>query len=256
MKSLLALLSAGVLLTAAFSACSSGAAEEAGTDDNPLRTITLTPTQLGLMPGEERQLVATVSDGAPVKWNSSDWDAVSVSAEGVVKALAYGIATVTAASGHATASCDITVPMASVTPSSVQLKVGESMQFETEYIPADLQFEWSTSDEKVITVKNGIVTAVAEGSAMVIAKAAGLQANAKVIVSKQTAMVATKDMKELTEGDELRVEDKSYEIASLTTDDFDRKIGIAEVDLPDGVYEGTVIVQKTHPIEFLTKSDT
>ena len=79
---------------------------------------------------------------------------------------------------------------------------------------------------------------------------------AKVIVSKQTAMVATKDMKELTEGDELRVEDKSYEIASLTTDDFDRKIGIAEVDLPDGVYEGTVIVQKTHPIEFLTKSDT
>lgn len=183
MKSLLALLSAGVLLTAAFSACSSGAAEEAGTDDNPLRTITLTPTQLGLMPGEERQLVATVSDGAPVKWNSSDWDAVSVSAEGVVKALSYGIATVTAASGHATASCDITVPMASVSPSSVQLKVGESLQFETESIPADLQFEWSTSGEKVITVKNGMVTAVAEGSAMVIAKAAGLQANAMVTVS-------------------------------------------------------------------------
>ena len=79
---------------------------------------------------------------------------------------------------------------------------------------------------------------------------------ARVIVEKQAARVATKDMKELNEGDELRVEDKSYEISSMTTDDFDRKIGIAEVDLPDGVYEGIVVVEKTHPIEFLTRSDT
>jgi hypothetical protein len=77
-----------------------------------------------------------------------------------------------------------------------------------------------------------------------------------IIVKDKTARVATRDMKELTEGDELRLEDKNYDISSVTTDEFGRKIGIASVDLPDGVYDGIVIVEKTHPIEFLTRSDT
>lgn len=77
-----------------------------------------------------------------------------------------------------------------------------------------------------------------------------------IIVKDRTARVATRDMKELTEGDELRLEDKNYDISSVTTDEFGRKIGIASVDLPDGVYDGIVIVEKTHPIEFLTRSDT
>ena len=183
MKSLFTILSAGVLLTAFLSACSAGAAEEAGGDDNPLRTITLSPTELGMKPGESQQLTATVSDGAPVSWYSSDWDAVTVSKEGKVTAQAYGVATITASSGRARAYCEITVPMASVSPSSVQLKVGESQVFVTESIPADLQFEWSSSNESVLTVENGKVTARAEGTALVIAKAAGLSANAVVTVS-------------------------------------------------------------------------
>ena len=77
-----------------------------------------------------------------------------------------------------------------------------------------------------------------------------------IIVKDKTARVATRDMKELTEGDELRLEDKNYDISSVTTDEFGRKIGIASVDLPDGLYDGIVIVEKTHPIEFLTRSDT
>jgi hypothetical protein len=77
-----------------------------------------------------------------------------------------------------------------------------------------------------------------------------------IIVENQKARIATRDLKELTEDDELRVDDKSYDITSVTTDEFGRKIGIASVDLPDGVYDGIVIVEKTHPIEFLTRSDT
>ena len=77
-----------------------------------------------------------------------------------------------------------------------------------------------------------------------------------VIIEGGTARIAVQDSGKLDEGDELRVGDKSCEITSVTTDDFGRKIGIAEVDLPDGEYEGTVIVEKTHPIEFLTRSDT
>lgn len=136
-----------------------------------------------MKPGESRQLVATVSDGAEVIWYSSDWDAVTVSKDGKVTAQTYGVATITASSGRASATCEIMVPMASLSPSSIQLKVGESLTFTTESIPADLQFEWKSSDENIIKVENGKVTAVAEGSALVIATAAGLSANAMVSVS-------------------------------------------------------------------------
>lgn len=182
MKYLCRPLLCGLILSALLS-CSPEGPGESGVDDNPSRTITLSPSELGMTPGESRQLVATVSDGAAVTWTSSDWDAVSVSKDGEVTALTYGVATITATSGRASANCEITVPMASVSPSSIQLKVGESLVFTTESIPADLQFEWSTSNEAVLSVENGKVTALAEGSAMVIAKAAGLSANAMVTVS-------------------------------------------------------------------------
>ncbi len=171
----------GLFLTAVLS-CSSGAGES-GVDDNPSRTVTLSPTELSMKPGDSQQLVVNVSDGAAVNWYSSDWDAVSVTKEGKITALAYGMATITATSGRASAQCEITVPMASVLPSSTQLKVGESLVFTTESIPADLQFEWSSSDERILSVENGKATALAEGKAMVIAKAAGLSANAMVTVS-------------------------------------------------------------------------
>ena len=82
------------------------------------------------------------------------------------------------------------------------------------------------------------------------------RAAATVIVENKTARVATTDMKDFTKGDEVRVAEKSYEVSSIVTDEFGRKIGIARVDIPDGTYEGIVIVEKTHPLEFLTRSDT
>ena len=82
------------------------------------------------------------------------------------------------------------------------------------------------------------------------------KAPATVIIREDVAEVAIKDAKELREGDELRVGGGSYNIASVTEDKFGRRIGVARVELPDGVYEGVVIVEKTHPIEFLTRSDS
>ena len=82
------------------------------------------------------------------------------------------------------------------------------------------------------------------------------KAAATVIVENHTARVATSDMKEIHKGDEVRVGDQSYMLNSISTDEFGRKVGLVRVDIPDGVYEGVVIVEKTHPLEFLTKSDT
>ena len=79
---------------------------------------------------------------------------------------------------------------------------------------------------------------------------------ATVIVSSSKAVVAAEDTKKLTEGDELRVASQSYVISAVTTDEFGRKMGVAEVDLPDGSYEGVVVVEKIHPIKFLTESNS
>ena len=83
------------------------------------------------------------------------------------------------------------------------------------------------------------------------------KAEAKVIVKNEVAevaIIAISDVKQLSEGDELRVAGESYSIASTTEDKYGRVIGVAKVDLPDGVYDGIVVVDKTHPIKFLTES--
>ena len=82
------------------------------------------------------------------------------------------------------------------------------------------------------------------------------KADAKVIVKNNVAEVAINDAKQLSEGDELRIAGESYKIASTAEDKFGRVIGIAQVDLPDGIYDGIVVVDKTHPIKFLTESDS
>ena len=82
------------------------------------------------------------------------------------------------------------------------------------------------------------------------------KAQATVIIKNDVAEVATRDAKDLKEGDELRVGGESYKISSVAEDKFGRRIGIAQVDLPDGIYDGVVIVEKVHPIQFLTQSNS
>ena len=79
---------------------------------------------------------------------------------------------------------------------------------------------------------------------------------ATLIVKENRAQVSVEDTKKLDEGDELIVASQSYVISAVATDEFGRKMGIAEVDLPDGRYEGVVVVEKIHPIKFLTESNS
>ena len=53
----------------------------------------------------------------------------------------------------------------------------------------------------------------------------------------------------------LRVAAQESVIAATSVDEFGRVFGVAEVALPDGVYDGTVVVERTKPIDFLLKAD-
>jgi hypothetical protein len=80
------------------------------------------------------------------------------------------------------------------------------------------------------------------------------KASATVVVNDHTAVVVLTDAGQLTEGMPLQVSSETASIAGVDTDEYGRTVGKAEIALPDGTYEGTVITDQTRPIEFLTNA--
>ena len=70
----------------------------------------------------------------------------------------------------------ISVESVTLTPNTLNLKVGETATLDVTITPAnatDTTVVWDTSDETIATVENGVVTAVAEGSATITVRANG-----------------------------------------------------------------------------------
>lgn len=81
-------------------------------------------------------------------------------------------------------SGDVTITM---DKKEVQLAVGESVLLSVSVKPDDVMdktIEWKTSNEKIATVENGKVTAVAEGEAIVTATTNGKSDSCKITVTK------------------------------------------------------------------------
>ena len=183
--------------------------------------ITLNLDEAYMIEGESVQLTATVKpDNATdksVTWSSSDESVATVDATGLVKSIKVGSATITATTAdgsNLSANCLVTVnpiPAESITLnlSKTDMIEGESMQLTATVSPdnaTDKSVAWISSDEAVATVnENGIVTAVAAGSATITAKTAnGLGATCTVTVKAKVIDVASitlnVDKAELVEG--------------------------------------------------------
>ena len=80
------------------------------------------------------------------------------------------------------------------------------------------------------------------------------KARAKVVVQDHTAEVILIDAGTLSEGMILRVSSQETTLASVQEDEYGRMTGQAEVAIPDGTYDGTVVTDQTKPMDFLTKS--
>ena len=52
----------------------------------------------------------------------------------------------------------------------------------------------------------------------------------------------------------LRIGDQETAILSTKTDAYGRTVGVAEVNLSDGMYDGTLVTESIHPIQFLLAS--
>ena len=134
-----------------------------------------------MYPGQDLALT-TVTDPADalvpdrqLGWNSSD-ESVAQVWKGVVRAVAPGVATITAeAINGAAASMEVQVFSACVRmdQTSMKLAVGETRRITGAVEPSgveDVTGEWLTSDPNVATVSGGKVTGVGEGTAQIVAR--------------------------------------------------------------------------------------
>ena len=77
---------------------------------------------------------------------------------------------------------------------------------------------------------------------------------ASMIVKDHVAEIVVKDDSVLEKGMLIREASQEFYIASVEEDEYGRKIGIAEVSLPDGKYDTEVVTATTRPVEFLLKA--
>ena len=76
----------------------------------------------------------------------------------------------------------------------------------------------------------------------------------KVAVTDHKAEVISLEAAELKEGMPLRVSGQEVLLASVEKDDYGRTVGICEAALPDGTYDGSVVVETVRPLDFLLES--
>ena len=150
-------------------------------------SVTVSPSTKTVSIGDTAQLTTTVlpadATDKTVTWSSSDNSVATVSANGLVTALAVGTATITATSNDDNTikgTCVVTVNNPTVSVTSVELSlsektltVGENFTLTATVKPTNATNKavtWQTSNANVATVSNGTVTAVAAGSAVITVK--------------------------------------------------------------------------------------
>lgn len=158
----------------------------------PVDSITLNKDALDLKVGESGILKATIEpDGVAtdISWTSSAPAVAAVDAQGKVKALAPGKATITATAGGKSATCTVIVtPQATsiaLDRDVLSLQVGERATLQATVQPPETteSVRWISSNEAVAMVdENGTVTAVGAGQAIITAKAGKVEATCTVTV--------------------------------------------------------------------------
>ena len=204
-----------------------------------IESISLKTDSIEMKPGEGKTIYAEYNpsnvDDKTLYWKSSNEKVVTVN-EGYAKAIGEGTATVTATSrdGGKTASCKVTVTSGTVKLQSIQisssteiLTKGEGKTIYVTYNPnnvTDKTLYWSSSNEKVATIKEGYVKAVGEGIATLTARSkdGNKTASCKVVVTdkvkemKSISLKTTKETMNVGEGKTIYAKYNPYNVKDKT----------------------------------------
>ena len=177
-----------------------------------VESVTLSQKEAELTVGKSLTLTATVlpedATDKTVTWTSNNTSVATVT-NGEVKAISAGTASITATAGGKNATCTITVKEAYIDVTSVTLNKtslslieGEKATLTATVKPSDATdptVTWKSSNEKVMTVYDGIVTAVKAGTATVTATAGDQSATCEVQVAAYVAVTkVTLDRNKIT----------------------------------------------------------
>ncbi len=147
--------------------------------------VTLDQTSVTILPGNSVLLVATVepSDAkdSNIIWTSSNEKIATVDSNGNVKAISLGTVVITAITtdGNYKAACSVTVSEnvvnvtdISFSKSNLELSTNDVVSLTATITPVNATNKgiiWTSSNNKVVKVVNGKVTAMAEGTAIITA---------------------------------------------------------------------------------------
>lgn len=170
--------------------------------NTPVNGVTVSEDTLELVKGESADLAATVTpEDATLKtviWESADETIATVDSDGKVTATGVGTTTITVKTvdGGKTATCEVTVTAPKATKVTVSvdgaevdkldMTAGDTANLIAKAEPDDAvqSFTFATSDEAIVTVdENGVITAVAEGTATITVTADGAAAEIEVTVT-------------------------------------------------------------------------
>lgn len=170
----------------------------------PVASVKLNQTTLELIAGKEATLTATVkpddATNKTVTWSSNNETVATVDNNGKVTAKAAGEAIITAKVGDKQATCNVKVTAAEVAvesvtldQSSLELIAGKEATLTATVKPdnaTNRTVAWESNAISVATVdNNGKVTAKAEGTAIITAKAGDKTATCTVTVTKADVKV-------------------------------------------------------------------
>lgn len=141
-----------------------------------------------LTKGETGKFTATVTPedatDNTITWSSSDTEVATIDKDGTVTAVGAGTTTITATAndgsgikGEATLNVvGVLVSSISLDKTEATIKDSETLTLTATIEPENAdnkEIEWTSSDEEVATVADGVVTGVAPGTATITAKALG-----------------------------------------------------------------------------------
>lgn len=144
----------------------------------PCTGIKINASQLIIEKGLEHTLIATVYPSScteDIVWKSSNETIVSVDSNGVITGISAGQCNVTATCGKYTSTCVVTVQIKTVAialnDTNITLTKDTSKQLGYTLTPEDSTeaITWSSSDNSVATVNNGLVKAIKGGSCTISA---------------------------------------------------------------------------------------
>jgi uncharacterized protein YjdB len=191
-------------------------------DVDVAKSLTLNKTALSLRAGKAESLVLTaiLADGSSIPvtdkavW-SSDNEAVAYVTNGNITAVSSGQAVITAKYGNKTATITTQVEIASkleVDKTDIFMKVNDTQQLNllsyfngsNEAVDVTKQAEWSSNNDGIASVSEGLITGIAMGQATIVGKYGGKTVSITVDVATPRRLTVDKSTLDMRSNDQVQ----------------------------------------------------